>query len=476
MYRSGLGDCFLLSFNPETEPVHMLIDCGSLGASTTGVNLEEVVADIRKTTKDHLHLLVVTHEHQDHLSGFRSCRAEFEKIRVDNVWLAWTENPEEPLARQLARNKDDLAMAVAAAIRGLREPVYANPESTELADAAESILGFFGESSTLAAGALAKTTNEAMQFVRKALSANVDYLQPGGNAIEKPWLPGFRFYILGPPKSLAALSELGDPGSSDLYHLAMGLRVGAGGDDVSAQERENQMPFDARVRLPPDHPLAKSSLDLYLAPEESWRRIDHDWLRTAADLALQLDSLTNNTSLALAIERIADGRFLLFPADAQLGNWLSWHAPETTWLIDNGAASRTAADLLAQTVFYKVGHHGSHNATCSGKGLELMRRNDELVAFIPVDRRVALSRNPKGSWKMPARPLYRRLLEACQGRVVRSDLGWADLVKAPATDDPEKEFVRLAGPTQWKDWKKAQREAASTGRVAVQRLYVDYHL
>jgi hypothetical protein len=55
-----------------------------------------------------------------------------------------------------------------------------------------------------------------------------------------------------------------------------------------------------------------------------WRRIDYDWLSGADDLALQLDNATNNTSLVLAIELIDDGRVLLMPADAQLGNCLSW--------------------------------------------------------------------------------------------------------------------------------------------------------
>jgi hypothetical protein len=31
----------------------------------------------------------------------------------------------------------------------------------------------------------------------------------------------------------------------------------------------------------------------------------------------------------------------------------------------------------------------------------MMAREDELVAFIPVDRAVALGRNPKNSWQMP---------------------------------------------------------------------------
>src|SRR5215467_13429460 len=138
--------------------------------------------------------------------------------------------------------------------------------------------------------------------------------------------------------------------------------------------------------------------------------MDVDWLTRALDLALQLDNLSNNTSRALATERIADGKVLLFPTDAQQGNWLSWHDPNMKWTVGTGTSAREviAKQLLARTVFYKVGHHSSHNATAKAKGLELMEAEDELTAFIPVDRAVALKRNPPGSWKMPAAVLYRR--------------------------------------------------------------------
>jgi hypothetical protein len=39
-----------------------------------------------------------------------------------------------------------------------------------------------------------------------------------------------------------------------------------------------------------------------VARDQSWRRIDHDWLGVSADLAMQLDDRTNNTSLVLAFE------------------------------------------------------------------------------------------------------------------------------------------------------------------------------
>lgn len=91
--------------------------------------------------------------------------------------------------------------------------------------------------------------------------------------------------------------------------------------------------------------------------------IDYDWLAAADDLALQLDNATNNTSLVLAIELIGDGRVLLLPADAQLGNWKSWKKVEFS--VTESGTTRTvkAADLLKRTVFYKVGHHASHSAT-----------------------------------------------------------------------------------------------------------------
>jgi len=234
--------------------------------------------------------------------------------------------------------------------------------------------------------------------------------------------------------------------------------------ETDAATQEQDMPFDPRFRLQPDDPLVAKSLEGYFSEAEAWRRVDYDWLHAAADLALQLDNLTNNTSLALAIERISDGKVLLFPADAQEGNWLSWHDPAMKWTVVESTGTRTvtAADLLDRTVFYKTGHHGSHNATAKAKGLELMRRGDDLIAFIPVDRAVALTRNPKNCWKMPARPLYRRLLEKCQGRVLRSDLGWADDSKNAKDRTVEKEFDGLADAATWAGWKQSQEKVVLT--------------
>lgn len=488
MYRQGLGDCFLLTFGSDgTTARHMLIDCGTLGASTTPQNtIKRIAAHITETTggaNSHLTILVATHEHKDHLSGFNSQPQAFQNMKPDHVWLAWTEDPQDELAKQISIYKGDLALALGAAIRaapanGAKDKD--NPPAALAANAARDILDFAGDPQALGATNFAETIDKAMKFVRDDLGVRPTYHLPGADPLEVPEIPGFRFYTLGPPRSLDKLSDMGKHGSEHLYGLLAAARVHAAASRGKKLPRaivekcEAEMPFDTRYRLVGGH-LSQRHFPQYA--REKWRRVDNEWLHVTSELALQLDSLTNNTSLALAIERIADGRVLLFPADAQQGSWLSWHDPSMKWTVKDGngvSQTITAADLLARTVFYKVGHHSSHNATARAEGLELMTRTNELVAFIPVDRKVALSRNPKGSWKMPARPLYRRLLDKCQGRVVRSDVGWADDSRNAIDRDTEEEFDGMAPANVWAKWAKAQ--GSCNVKVDESGLFIDYTL
>lgn len=128
--------------------------------------------------------------------------------------------------------------------------------------------------------------------------------------------------------------------------------------------------------------------------------------------------MTNNTSLVLAFELTGSNphKVLLFVGDAQVGNWLSW--PAGRW--DDTTAGNekvTGADLLHRTVFYKVGHHGSRNATLNAKGLALMDP-DNLVAMIPVDQQWA---NDVMNWEHPALKLLGVLEQKTKNRLMRSD-------------------------------------------------------
>jgi metallo-beta-lactamase superfamily protein len=486
MYRQGLGDCFLLTFNPGGDEKHVLIDCGTLGATSTKVTLPDVIADIDKATNGHLHLVVATHQHQDHLSGFPKLSAQFSpanKKQIDHVWLAWTEDPNDTLAKQLGKARDDMAIAVKSAAQAMR----ATGGDTERANAVDSLLGFFGDTAVVpgasgqADGAtFAAAAKNSIDCVR-GLVKQAEYRTPGEPVIELDWLPGFRFYVLGPPRDIDAIHDTGEHGSSELYALTAMTRAAlqqadAGKPAAGADDAASEAPFDQRFRLARTNPrIVEVFGKTYLHPSQSWRSVDTDWLSGASGLAIQLDKFTNNTSLVIAIERIADGKVLLFPGDAQEGNWLSWQGPSITWQVntpDGKTATVTAKDLLSRTVFYKVGHHSSHNATAKAKGLEMMTSQSQLTAFIPVDRQVALGRSPAGTWKMPARQLYRALLDKCQGRVVRSDVGWASNVKL-GTRGTESEFAGLGTDAEWAAWIRSQQSATA---VQIEADHIDFLL
>jgi hypothetical protein len=167
-----------------------------------------------------------------------------------------------------------------------------------------------------------------------------------------------------------------------------------------------------------------------IAPDEvvgdaSFRRIDADWLYSAEDLALMLNKGINNTSLVLAFELERSGRVLLFVGDAQRGNWISW--TEGSWT-DQKGKEISVRDLLARTVLYKVGHHGSHNATLNGSAedeypnlawMAQGRYADEFTAMIPAVHDWAYSRVPE--WAHPLKSIKHALVAKAAGRVFQTD-------------------------------------------------------
>src|SRR5262249_2013551 len=107
MYRHGLGDCFLLTFPRNgNKPFQMLIDCGALARD--GQFMTRIVEHIRDTIRDgkagkaRLDVVVATHEHKDHLSGFNQARDVFNAdFEFGAVWLGWTENLTKPEIKKI---------------------------------------------------------------------------------------------------------------------------------------------------------------------------------------------------------------------------------------------------------------------------------------------------------------------------------------------------------------------------------------
>jgi hypothetical protein len=451
MYRQGLGDCFLVTFpRKRRAPFHMLIDCGALARDTKA--MKRIVEHIHGTVQDgkkgkaRLDVVVATHEHKDHLSGFNQARDLFDTIDFGAVWLGWTENLTRPEIKMIKEAKKK-------AVSRLRATL-SHPLAAALDGGAAALLAFSEDDVSGAPGA--RTIAEALDYLkfRGRKAENLEYLEPGTGPLALDGVDGVRAYILGPPRDPILLkgSEVTKQLKKDgmIYHLAM---TGEAGMDALAAaipeaavsleiDSDRFHPFAAEHRIAekvsdplcpgnckpnPYYESIRAFVDeTYRSPTQEWRRIDHDWLNAFGQLALDLDSDTNNTSLVLAFELVKTKEVLLFVGDAQVGNWRSWANVE--FKVPGREKPLPAHDLLCRTVFYKVGHHCSHNATIKAGGLELMTR-DGLVAFIPLDRETARQQGkkdpvtglPKG-WDMPAPPLYKALRERTQNRVVISDV------------------------------------------------------
>lgn len=415
MYRPFLGDCFLLSATTGDTTKHMLIDCGILlGGHDDKAVMQAVAQDLAERTGGRLDVVVCTHEHWDHLSGFGQAEDIFSTLEFGEVWLPWTSNPDDRDAAKLAATRDKTIEVLTKLGDSPHLGAGAEPFRTALADVlATNALG--------AAGVPKK--NDIVKWLRGR--GSVRYLQPG-QVLAPDCLPGLRCYTLGPPTDPRLLHKM-DPtagapetylanGQVGLWSAVLGAADSAAGSPASGwdEARALSLPFASHRALPLNGQPSFLTQH-YDSPDEAWRRIDTDWLAAAGQLAISVENFVNNSSLALALERVEDRRVLLFPGDAQVGNWLSWDTH--TWTVDQQPV--TAADLLARTVFYKVGHHGSHNATLCERGLERMT-SPELVAFIPVDKqRIA----GKQGWQMPWAKLLARLVVRTRGRVIQGDDG-----------------------------------------------------
>jgi hypothetical protein len=409
MYRQGIGDCLLVTLpRPDgARAYHLMIDCGViLGTENASQTMTEIVSDIVKETSGHVDLLLVTHEHWDHVSGFLQAAAALSGITFGAVWMGWTESPEDEQGQRLAASR---ARAVAA-LR-LAESRLRLLGVEDSAEEVSGLVGFFG-----AAGG--GSTPDAMRAARAlARRGGLRYAEPG-----EPPTPlegtGARLYVLGPPRDEQYLLR-SDPSRRHPETYGFGMADFPLSDVEAALGPSGaQPPFGPRLAIPIEMARAMPEFRRYWSDGghgagegEAWRRIDSSWVEGATELALKLDHDTNNTSLVVAIE-LADRDVLLFAADAQVGSWLSWQ--ELRWSVDGRDV--TGRDLIARTVFYKVGHHGSHNATLRENGLERMERLQ--IAAIPVDEAMARKRR----WgRMPLPALLAALQKRAAGAVVRSD-------------------------------------------------------
>lgn len=432
MYRGGTGDFFILQFKHRNiTTFQMMIDCGCIDASKE--HFIERVTDLKTFTKGKIDLLVVTHEHADHINGFQYASAIFKDIQIKRAWFAWTEDKEDSFANDLRRNYSELDKAVAIAVDQLTtlsdeqyfDKLYAMEENGNfMADGRRHFIESLKALDDLNIAAKASSNKgkpkaTMVDLLKKYQVIDektiVEFLSPGDIRSGLSGALGMRFYVLGPPRKRKYLdrvhSEDGNyekrerPSQVD-FALVSALAASV----PTAATTTTHLPFDAVYEAAANDTIAQTT---YANPSNKWRTIDHDWLFSAGQLALRYETSINNTSLALAIQFEQTERVLLFPGDAELGNWESWH-DGLTWsvTIDGKMVKKGANYFLANTVFYKVGHHVSQNGTAKGKGVDLMT-HDDLTVMATLD-----FRKIRKNWKntMPNDLLCEALIKKSKGK------------------------------------------------------------
>ena len=242
------------------------------------------------------------------MSGFRAGGAIFEEFKVDQVWLAWTENPEDELAQARSRSAAmtaDRAMAAAWRAAGRRRRGRGDGDGSRAPRVQRR-----------GARSRPKTAAQGAGLRRTGPGASAEFLRPA--TMPRSALAARRAHLRARPavrpatldqahgRARPTRSSTRWRPSRRLAPMRLLLRP-------SRRSRTARRPrptsveqgcFDPRFRVRLRGGVGGRFERSTSATRQAWRSIDHDWLGVAAELALQLDRETNNTSLALAFELV----------------------------------------------------------------------------------------------------------------------------------------------------------------------------
>lgn len=340
-YQVGFGDCYLLTFHYSGKigDRHVLIDFGSTGqpkGAGEGLMLR-VAQDIEKQCNKKLHAVVATHRHKDHISGFATNKKGnasgdiIASCKPDVVLQPWTEHPK---ARVDATQAPSAMTSNKAFVAALGDMHAVSAAILAEANRRKSMLGatLFRELTFLGDDNLSNAS--AVENLMRMGKKN-HYLNFGSKSGLERVLPGVKTTVLGPP-TLKQSSEIKIQRSKDEDEFWM------------FQALANQFVLKPEARV---FRRAKTYSALAAPPFTRWfiKRMRSIRGEQLLGIVRALDKVMNNTSLILLFE--VNGKKLLFPGDAQIENW--------SYALSKPAIRR----LLAKVNVYKVGHHGSRNAT-----------------------------------------------------------------------------------------------------------------
>lgn len=324
-YSVGVGDCIYIRIpkarkkGGQTDDFHILVDCGKKGsAAELKVALDHLKGELPvEDGRKRLDLLLVSHEHEDHIKGFDP--TWFTDIRIENLWMSVAMNRDHPQAK-FAHQLHDMA---ATAMRSITARNLAL--SPELAD----IAARYSIANDGAVDALRKTLPKQNGITPLYVHAD---MKPAD--LQPATLSGATFKVLGPEFDIDTY-YLGDA-AEDILHgfsASTGLLKGK-----------------AKTRTTGSAPANISGSD--------FTRLQSRMMSGAFAFAEEEGEVVNNTSVMLLIEW--RGRRLLFVGDAE---WNSAYRDKKKNFAWNTAWKLHKTELETAVDFLKIGHHGSINAT-----------------------------------------------------------------------------------------------------------------
>ena len=415
MYRVGFGDFFLLTVPTSTGDRYILIDCGVF-KGTTGKgdigSIVDAVEDLYKTTGGQLALVIMTHRHADHIAGFS--RAErFKDFKASMVWMPYWEqfNDAKGSASNLQLDVGEVALQLAMQFRGRKD------------EAAEQALDQLWNATGIDFDAAAKGAKKgggnaaALDLLKNQLGENgknVRYYAAGDKAELPPELEGLSAEILGPP-----------PKDSKAFIALTDLKKGVGQYLDSTRSTDDGVraihPFRPQWLANPRRDYPAKDVRGFPIPYEEIG----DWVDTAqpdmlAAAAAKIDTFLNNQSLVVLF-KFGD-KSMLFVGDAQAGNWEHWLYKLDAPVNDPtkaGALTDESQEILRTIDFYKVGHHGSTNATPIPAVAALGKEHSANGFVAMCSTQVGVYGNPDKGTEVPRTPLMKALGDECA--LVRSD-------------------------------------------------------
>jgi len=370
MYNVGFGDCFLIEFPAAGgEVARVLIDCGSVAVSSLGMSevVSKIIADVKDgDDKARIDVVVCTHRHADHVSGFAD--AAWRDVEVKEVWFPWTEDPKDNDAKSIREKQSGLAKALelhwGAQLAAAGQPGGQARARAEINQWREIALN-------------ALSNDRAMTMLHGGIRSKPRplYLASDGAPmqVKTKALPGVSAYVLGPSRNRDVIRDM-DPPPGETYLRQLS---GASEDGGAFEPFGDDWPIEPSMYQWSEGIISEGD-------RNAMQRAGSQW---DPAITVALEKAVNGTSLVLVFE--IEDAVLFFPGDAQWGTWKAILSDEK------------AAELLSRAKFWKVGHHGSHNATPQG-----------FVSNTVSRACCAMMSTKVGKWdSIPRRPLLQAIQE-----------------------------------------------------------------